>query len=167
MSLAASQRRTGIRDVFWCYKSLDDPGVQPADAPSLGTWHLLVWARENRDHLYAKLLPRALVAHAKLERHDKIPSPPPQLQCDPAMGPFDTQEIEQEWARHGLATDPLSLEALELVANWSEEVGAAPNIRCVAALVAVTVDVVQTAVEAAKRNPQAFVKYCTPSAAPG
>jgi hypothetical protein len=75
---SASRPRTDIRDVSWCYDRLDDPGVTSADAPSLGAWHMLGWAREHRDRFYTNVLPRALVAQAKASHPGKLALATPQ-----------------------------------------------------------------------------------------
>lgn len=48
------------RDVLWAYDHLENRRVKPHDAPSLGAWSLLKWARDYRSRFFEQLLPKAL-----------------------------------------------------------------------------------------------------------
>ena len=50
-------------DVLWCYRHVENPIVKVTDAPSLGAWGLLKYARTNRQRFYEHLLPTALATH--------------------------------------------------------------------------------------------------------
>ncbi len=48
------------RDVLWVYEQLENRKARPEDAPSLGAWSLLKWARNYRNRFFEQLLPKAL-----------------------------------------------------------------------------------------------------------
>jgi hypothetical protein len=97
--LSASRSRTDIRDVFWCYDRLDDRSVQPDEAPSLGAWHMLGWAREHRDRFYTSVLPRALLAQAKASHPGILTASPPHAKPEQLLECFDYPEFDREWLR--------------------------------------------------------------------
>jgi hypothetical protein len=156
---SASRPRTDIRDVSWCYDRLDDPGVTSADAPSLGAWHMLGWAREHRDHFYTSLLPRALVAQAKASHPGKLPAAVPHSKPQQLLECPNYAELDREWLRVWGVTDELLAEARQLVDDWAREASVALDERCKAGLASCVAEIVRGAVDAAKRYPQAFVKY--------
>jgi hypothetical protein len=53
------------RDVLWVYENLARSDMHAEDAPSLGAWSLLDWARKHRDQFYEKMLPKAMAAKEK------------------------------------------------------------------------------------------------------
>jgi hypothetical protein len=151
--------RTDVRDVFWCYDHLDDPGVTPDLAPSRGAWHQLVWAREHRDRFYTSVFPRALVTLAKESHPRKLPAAPTQLTREQVLEMFADTEGEREWLRLWGVTDELSAEARKLVDDWAREVGVALDERSMAGLTSCVAEIVQGAIDAAKQNPQTFEEY--------
>ena len=54
-----------VRDTLWVYENLAHRGAEAKDAPSLGAWSLLNWARENQNRFFDQLLPKAMVAQKK------------------------------------------------------------------------------------------------------
>jgi hypothetical protein len=55
------------RDILWVYENLVREGVKPEDAPSLGAWALLKWARENRNRFFEQVLPKARATEREAE----------------------------------------------------------------------------------------------------
>jgi hypothetical protein len=51
-----------VEDILWVYYHLEDKGVQPKDAPGLGAWSLLLWARDYPNRFFEQLLPKAIEA---------------------------------------------------------------------------------------------------------
>jgi hypothetical protein len=49
------------RDILWVYENLVRESVNPEDAPSLGAWAQLKWARENRNRFFEQVLPKAKI----------------------------------------------------------------------------------------------------------
>jgi len=47
------------RDILWVYENLIRKSVNAEDAPSLGAWALLQWARMNRNRFFEQVLPKA------------------------------------------------------------------------------------------------------------
>jgi|GEM_PF-1607722 len=47
------------RDILWVYENLIQKSVNAEDAPSLGAWALLQWARMNRNRFFEQVLPKA------------------------------------------------------------------------------------------------------------
>jgi hypothetical protein len=68
---AAGQPVDFPRDVAWVYQHLADGEVTPDDAPSTGSWSLLGWARNNRNHFFQHMFPKALAAQGKAKPHDE------------------------------------------------------------------------------------------------
>jgi hypothetical protein len=54
-----------IDEVAWVYDFVGDERVEPRDAPSLGAWSLLGWARDNRSKFYELIWPKAAAARSK------------------------------------------------------------------------------------------------------
>jgi len=50
-----------VRDVLWVYGALENRRLKPTDAPSLGAWSLLVWARQYRNRFFEQVLPKAML----------------------------------------------------------------------------------------------------------
>ncbi len=50
-----------VRDTLWVYQNIENRGVKPENAPSLGAWSLLKWARDYRNRFFEQILPKALV----------------------------------------------------------------------------------------------------------
>lgn len=49
-------------DGIWVYEHLEDRRVQPRDAPSMGAWSLLVWARQYKSPFFERILPKVMAA---------------------------------------------------------------------------------------------------------
>jgi hypothetical protein len=49
-----------VRDTLWAYEHLANPRAKPGDAPSLGAWSLLQWARKYQIKFFEALLPKAM-----------------------------------------------------------------------------------------------------------
>jgi len=73
------------RDILWVYESLEDKRIQIEDAPSLGAWSLLRWARDYRNRFFEQLLPKALAS-----KKDEIGASKTVYDVDP-----DLREIER------------------------------------------------------------------------
>lgn len=54
-----------IRDTLWVYHHLSNTAIKRGDAPSLGAWNLLEWARQYRSRFFEQMLPKAMAAKAK------------------------------------------------------------------------------------------------------
>jgi hypothetical protein len=73
-----------VRDTLWTYENLARKGVTPKDAPSLGAWSLLGWARGSQDHFFEKMLPKAMAIEVKRPAHS------------PSMQELEDEEAEKE-----------------------------------------------------------------------
>ncbi len=49
-----------VRDVLWSYENLENRRAKPQDAPTLGAWSLLLWARQYRNRFFEMVLPKAM-----------------------------------------------------------------------------------------------------------
>jgi hypothetical protein len=49
-----------VRDTLWAYQNLENRKAKPGDAPSLGAWSLLQWARQYRNRFFEQVLPKAM-----------------------------------------------------------------------------------------------------------
>ncbi len=47
-------------DTLWVYQHLENKKAKPEDAPSLGAWSLLQWARRARNQFFERILPKAM-----------------------------------------------------------------------------------------------------------
>ena len=54
-----------VRDILWVYERLEDKRTKPEDAPSLGSWSMLKWARDYRNRFFEQVLPKALAKKAE------------------------------------------------------------------------------------------------------
>ena len=54
-----------VRDALWVYDRLGLAGVTLKDAPSLGAWSLLRWARRNEDRFFEQILPKVMAKSPK------------------------------------------------------------------------------------------------------
>ena len=54
-----------VRDTLWVYENLVRKGVEAGDAPSLGAWSLLHWARQNKNRFFEQTLPKAMAIKEK------------------------------------------------------------------------------------------------------
>ena len=54
-----------VSDTLWVYECLGSTKVTPLDAPSPGAWHLLEWAKRNRNHFFERLLLKAMSVKEK------------------------------------------------------------------------------------------------------
>jgi hypothetical protein len=54
-----------VRDTLWVYQNLGRGKVKPEDAPSLGAWNLLAWAKDYRSRFFEQILPKAMAAQSK------------------------------------------------------------------------------------------------------
>ena len=53
------------RDIEWTYENLAMKGIEAKDAPSLGVWSMLVWARDNPNRFFEQMLPKSKL----IEKH--------------------------------------------------------------------------------------------------
>jgi hypothetical protein len=60
------------RDTLWAYENLLNRRVKPEDAPSLGAWSLLIWARQYRNRFFEQLLPKAMSAKGDVGEEGRI-----------------------------------------------------------------------------------------------
>jgi hypothetical protein len=58
------------RDILWVYENLVRERVNPEDAPSLGAWAQLKWARENRNRFFEQVLPKAKATEKEAEEDE-------------------------------------------------------------------------------------------------
>ncbi len=61
-----------VRDTLWTYEALANRKAKPADAPSLGAWSLLQWARQYRNRFFEQVLPKAMAARTAGEEEDQM-----------------------------------------------------------------------------------------------
>jgi len=50
-----------VKDTLWVYGALENRRAKPDDAPSLGAWSLLLWARQYRNRFFEQVLPKAML----------------------------------------------------------------------------------------------------------
>ena len=55
------------RDILWVYENLARKGVTAKDAPSLGAWGLLQWARKFSNRFFEQVLPKARAVEKETE----------------------------------------------------------------------------------------------------
>jgi hypothetical protein len=62
------------RDVMWVYANLDNVKATPADAPTMGAWSMLHWARCHRPAFFERILFR--VDASKSDEDEDFSLPP-------------------------------------------------------------------------------------------
>ena len=55
------------RDILWVYENLARKGVAAEDAPGLGAWGLLQWARKFSNRFFEQVLPKARAVEKEAE----------------------------------------------------------------------------------------------------
>jgi len=60
------------RDTLWAYENLENRKARPEDAPSVGAWSLLKWAKEYRNRFFEQLVPKAMAARTKRVEEDGL-----------------------------------------------------------------------------------------------
>ena len=68
------------RDILWVYDRLEDKTTKPEDAPGLGAWSMLNWAREYRNRFFEQLLPKALKSADAIAESEDIRVVDPSLE---------------------------------------------------------------------------------------
>ena len=88
-----------VRDTLWAYESLCKKGVGAEDAPSLGSWGLLNWARQNRNRFFEVLLPKAMAAKEKQPDHGES------VMEDPGIKDIEKMlaDLQLDWERDAVA----------------------------------------------------------------
>ena len=88
-----------VRDTLWAYESLCMKGVEAEDAPSLGAWSLLNWARQNRNRFFEVLLPKAMAAKEKQPDHGES------VMEDPGIKDIEKMlaDLQLDWERNAVA----------------------------------------------------------------
>ena len=59
------------RDIIWAYENAANAKAKPEEAPSVGAWSLLKWARDNRNRFFEQLVPKAMATKAKEDNKDE------------------------------------------------------------------------------------------------
>ncbi|MCC6126017.1 MAG: hypothetical protein IT426_13715 [Pirellulales bacterium] len=49
-----------VQDTLWTYENLANSRIKASDAPSVGSWGLLLWARQYRNRFFEQVLPKAM-----------------------------------------------------------------------------------------------------------
>jgi len=60
-----------VRDTLWVYQHISKESVGPIDAPSLGAWNMLVWARRSQGRFFEQMLPKAMAAKGKEKEEEE------------------------------------------------------------------------------------------------
>ena len=88
------------RDILWVYENVENKRVCAIDAPSLGAWSMLTWAREAPNRFFEQLLPKAMAIQEKQAATD-IHDPGP----DPVVDRIDNMlaKMQLDWERQAVA----------------------------------------------------------------
>lgn len=70
-----SERSNLDTDRLWVYHNLSNPSAQPNDAPGLGAWSMLQWARNNSNQFFAALMPRRALKPKESEQNESQAEP--------------------------------------------------------------------------------------------
>ena len=79
------------RDVFWVYHNLSNHGVAPEDAPGLGAWNMLNWARGAKNRFFEQVLPKVQAEKAKQDKDKEVVFDPSLERCEELLA-----EVEKE-----------------------------------------------------------------------
>lgn len=145
-----------VRDTIWVYESLENARTMPTDAPSLGAWSLLKWARENRNRFFEQLLPKAMSARQTMTAE-------PEEVEDPGI--VDVERILKNfvasWEAGLIADVPGTVKAdvQSTVADWERRNKAKISSGALENLQLHIIHLVDRCIVAALKNPQAFQRY--------
>src|SRR5262245_11728667 len=119
-----------VASVLWCFAKLDDPHAKPTTAPSSGAWTMLLWARDDRDRFYTKLLPKALADCAKSQGPPESSDEPPDVTREELLDEYSDYESEKMRMKIYRISDELIADAETLVTDWAREVGTDLSPEC-------------------------------------
>ena len=88
-----------VRDTLWVYEHLQTSNATAEQAPSLGAWSLLLWAREYRNRFFEQVLPKAMVAKKKVEEYKQ------DVLDDPGIEELEKmlEDFNQHWRENAVA----------------------------------------------------------------
>ena len=91
------------RDILWVYENLVMKGVTAEDAPCLGAWAQLQWARQDKNRFFEQVLPKAMDSIEKKTKEDSAPVKGERLITDIEKMVADCQ---LQWERDAVAHMP-------------------------------------------------------------
>lgn len=110
------------RDTLWAYENLENRKARPEDAPSVGAWSLLKWAREYRNRFFEQLVPKAMTARTKRVEEDGLGE-----NGDPGLKEVEKMlaDLHRHW-EEGLAEDTpgtVQEKVRGLLSDWTRRFG--------------------------------------------
>jgi len=112
------------RDTLWAYENLENRKTRPEDAPSVGAWSLLKWAREYRNRFFEQLVPKAMAARTKRVEEDGLGE-----NADPGLEEVEKMlaDLHRQW-EESLAEDTpgtVQEKVRGLLSDWTRRFGVA------------------------------------------
>jgi hypothetical protein len=96
-----------IRDSLWVYQHLANRNAKPENAPSLGAWSLLQWARQYKNRFFEQVLPRAMLNKPDEEKKEQVRREKSKIEDIKAL----LEELNQQSAEELAANVPESIKA--------------------------------------------------------
>lgn len=113
LARAADNPPDATKGTLWVYQHLNHPTVSPADAPSLGGWSMLQWAKENRNRFFEQVWPKAAA---------KMQTPQQDYEDDPLLAELEEMIAicQRDWDDQAIADTPATIrESVKAaVADW-------------------------------------------------
>lgn len=143
-----------VRDTLWAYENLENKQARPEDAPSVGAWSLLKWARDYRNRFFEQLVPRAMAARAKQEETSA------EADVDPGLDEVRTllEGIRQQM-EESLATDVPAVVQHQVggvLSEWCKRFGVTLPDGAAESLRLHVVGVAKNCIKATLRHPERF-----------
>jgi hypothetical protein len=108
------------RDTVWAYENLANRNARPEDAPSLGAWSLLQWARRYKNRFFEMVLPKAMATRPN-EGEEMVRRERKSIEeIERILGRFE-QQLEEELLRDTPAT--IRERAHGLLSDWIRRFG--------------------------------------------
>ncbi len=141
-----------VKDTLWVYGTLENRRAKPEDAPSLGAWSLLQWARQYRNRFFEQVLPRAMQNRVPEDEENIRQEKRSIAEIERILGQFQEDEDETEELP---ATTPATIQAgvRSRLTDWAGRFGLSLPDGAQASLEAHIAEFVHDCIKATGRTP--------------
>jgi len=105
-----------VRDTLWVYQNMENRKAKPENAPSLGVWSLLQWARQYRNRFFEQVLPKAIAAHGSDDEREQRRERKSIAEIERML-----EGLNQQWAEELAASVPETVRAKvrSILEDWA------------------------------------------------
>ena len=143
-----------VRDILWTYENLARRDINAKDAPGLGAWDLLQWARKSRNRFFEQVLPKAMAVKEKQPERDE------QVVEDPGIEEIKQMLVDAHlhWERDAVANTDETIKRTvnRQMSEWEHrfqlELGAGPRESWMLQMIKLVDDTIRVVL----RNPEKF-----------